>query len=296
MLWRVAVQSVKDMATDHGSHWAAAVAYYGIFSLFPLLLALSVAGSVFCQSAVGCRQGGRAAGRVPTARTAAGGGDGPRCFRRPRTGERLLHRGAAGRCRAFAVLTTALNIACDADETYSWFERLRTELAMLLTVGLGFVLALSSGFLLDLTASVLGLFPNGGISLMRVLKEVLPFLFVFGTLGLLYRFVPRNPPKWSATAVGALVAAVLFTLAQPLFGFYVSQFARYNLVYGSLSIVIVLLVWAWVGAIILLFGGEIASHFQMMVIEGRHESEVQERHEKRSPIKQKAPEPALRRG
>jgi uncharacterized BrkB/YihY/UPF0761 family membrane protein len=68
--------------------------------------------------------------------------------------------------------------------------------------------------------------------------------------------------------VGTLVATSLFLAARPIFYGYVQNLANYNLLYGGIAIAVVLLVWGWVAAFIAIFGGEIASHFQAMVLEG----------------------------
>lgn len=79
---------------------------------------------------------------------------------------------------------------------------------------------------------------------------------------LLYRFVPRRRPDWQAALVGAGVAAALVLLARPLFIYYVQRFGDYNIIYGSLAIVVILIFWAFIVAAITILGGEIASHVQ----------------------------------
>src|SRR6266851_4471110 len=49
---------------------------------------------------------------------------------------------------------------------------------------------------------------------------------------------------------------------------YVQNLANYNLMYGGIAIAVVLLVWGWVAAFITILSGEMASHFQTMVLEG----------------------------
>ena len=58
--------------------------------------------------------------------------------------------------------------------------------------------------------------------------------------------------------MGALVAAFAFEIAKNAFLWYSQNFANYNLVYGSLGAVIALLFWAYISAIILLFGAEMS--------------------------------------
>ncbi len=77
--------------------------------------------------------------------------------------------------------------------------------------------------------------------------------------------------------------ALLTLAARPLFLTYVGRLASYSHIYGWLAIGIILLVWTEIVAIITLFGGELASHIQMMAYEGLSGAEVSRRHRPRSP-------------
>ncbi|MHB0859605.1 MAG: YihY/virulence factor BrkB family protein [Anaerolineae bacterium] len=78
---------------------------------------------------------------------------------------------------------------------------------------------------------------------------------------------------------------MLIVLGQLLFSYYVSRFGDYSVIYGSLGIVIIMILWVWIVALITLFGGQVASHAQMMLTEGRTAEEVEERHLARSPTR-----------
>ncbi len=278
------VQSGKDMFTDNALQWAAAVAYYTLLSVFPLLLAaVSIAGFFVDPDWAVARTTQFLGEFVPQGeRWIEDMVRGLLAARGPAT---LLSLGALlwTGSRVFGSLTRALNIAFDVDETYSFGKRLLVELGFLLTLGLLFPLALSSGFLLNLAHQALGILPAGREQLMQVLSAAVPALLLLLTFFFVYRFVPRTRPDWKAALGGSAVATLLFLVARPLFAYYVQEFASYNLIYGSLSIVIILLVWTWLSAVIVLFGGEIASHIQMMWIEGKEPREVERRHEARSP-------------
>lgn len=99
----------------------------------------------------------------------------------------------------------------------------------------------------------------------------------------LYLFVPRRRVNWRAVVPGAILAGLLILAARPLFLTYVQRFADYNLIYGSLAIVIILVLWAWLVAVLILWGGEVVSHIQTMLLEGKSAAEVEQRHLRRSP-------------
>jgi len=79
-------------------------------------------------------------------------------------------------------------------------------------------------------------------------------------LGCLYRFAPaRQAPCWHLLGPGTIGAALLWLIGSAGFSFYVERFASYNKTYGSLGAVVVLLMWFYVSAYIVLAGAELNS-------------------------------------
>ena len=76
---------------------------------------------------------------------------------------------------------------------------------------------------------------------------------------LLYRFVPNCKTYWRYVWTGAVVAAILFEMSKGVFLWYLANVADYELIYGSVASMIVLLSWAYVSAFILILGAEISS-------------------------------------
>jgi YihY family inner membrane protein len=190
--------------------------------------------------------------------------------------------------RVFGAATKALNIAYDTDETYGFFMRTGVEVVMMATIGVIFVLALASRSIINIFWNALAFLPRGRDLAFQVTEATLPALLLLAAFFLIYRFVPRGQQDWRAALLGAAVATFLFLLARPVFLGYVQSFGEYNLIYGSLAIVVILALWAWLAALIMLFGGELASHTQEMLIEGRSADEVERRHQDRSPTRKGA--------
>jgi hypothetical protein len=120
---------------------------------------------------------------------------------------------------------------------------------------------------------------------LQAALNLAPGVLLFIAFLLTYKFVPRREVDWRAALPGAVLATVLLLAARPLFTGYVEGFADYNLIYGSLGVLVVLIIWTWIMAMILLFGGEVVAHIQMMLIEGLSAEEVERRHKLRSPIR-----------
>jgi len=87
-------------------------------------------------------------------------------------------------------------------------------------------------------------------------SRLLAFLLVLAVFLLLYKLVPFTKTYWHYIWPGALLAAVLFEIARTLFVFYLENFANYQLIYGSIASIIILLVWIYYSAFIMVSGGD----------------------------------------
>ncbi|HEY5932657.1 MAG TPA: YihY/virulence factor BrkB family protein, partial [Nitrospira sp.] len=94
------------------------------------------------------------------------------------------------------------------------------------------------------------------------LAYTLPFTLAFLAVSLLYRLVPRGRSRWRAAMVGALIFALLWVSAKLLFVSYSDYATVYARLYGSLLEVVLLLLWVYYSAGLLLFGGIIAHKLQ----------------------------------
>jgi membrane protein len=154
-------------------------------------------------------------------------------------------------------LMKAINLAYDEDETRG-FVRLRA-IALVLTLGAVVFMVVSVGLVAVLPV-VLDEFGLGGIgrAVVGVLRWVGLVVFVIGALAVLYRFAPdRNDPRFSWVTLGAAVATLLWMLGSVGFSVYVSNFGSYGRTYGSLAGAVVLLLWLFLTAFMVLFGAEI---------------------------------------
>ena len=82
-------------------------------------------------------------------------------------------------------------------------------------------------------------------------------------LAIIFRFAPsRNNARWVWIMPGTIVAVVLWLIGSILFSWYTSNYAQYNATYGSLGAVIVLLLWFYLTAYIVLIGGVLNSEME----------------------------------
>jgi membrane protein len=264
--------SLHDAIVDHIALWGAALAFYSFLSLFPMVLGCVSIASFVVDPDWAIAQAEMLVGTtLPESQALVG-----KVVR-----EAIDERGTTGLVSAimlvwagsqvFRVLTIALNIVYGSDEPYGYFRRAFLRVGMTLSVGLFALAAVLSGFVLD-ALSISGTAQRGMLFASSCGLVFVAFYAV-------YQFVPRGQPKPKASLVGAAIATVLFVLARVVFVFWVQRFAAHSLIYGSVAITIVLLVWIWIAAVIVLYGGEVASHFQQIVLESIGAREVQRRHE-----------------
>jgi len=96
------------------------------------------------------------------------------------------------------------------------------------------------------------------------LTYTLPFALAFLTVSLLYRLVPRRRPRWRHAMAGALIFGLLWVSAKLVFVSYGGYATVYTRLYGSLLEVVLLLLWVYYSAGLLLFGGIIAHKLQQL--------------------------------
>lgn len=102
----------------------------------------------------------------------------------------------------------------------------------------------------------------------RIAKNAIPLTYMLVTFMLLYKFSPSNSRENMVTFKGVLPGAIFSTLGliivSIVFGFYVSNFGKYSITYGSLGGIIVFLIWIYLLSIIILIGAEINATFYSM--------------------------------
>ncbi|HLM22251.1 MAG TPA: YhjD/YihY/BrkB family envelope integrity protein, partial [Propionibacteriaceae bacterium] len=95
----------------------------------------------------------------------------------------------------------------------------------------------------------------------------------------LYTVAPHGERNARSALIGALAATVLVLVARSVFLALLDRlWASFALIYGPIALAALLLSWGWILSLIILFGGSLASHVKVMVIEGRSAAEAEQRH------------------
>lgn len=264
----VVYTAARAFFQDSAPQWAAAIAYYSLISSLPLLLVAVSVISLFADASAATDQFTSLVGNfIPRGENRIREIVDQAVSTRSQIGlisfVTLLWTGT----RVFDALTKSLNIIYDIETSYNFLQRLLVDFIMLLTIGLFFVLAVSSGFAFGIVWDSLDFVPAERGVVFQMVSWLLQVGFLLAAYFLIYRFVPRGNQEWRSALIGSVVATVIFLLARPLFLYYLGQFGRQDVVYGSLGIVVVLMLWVWIVSLITLFGGEVATHTRRMLIE-----------------------------
>lgn len=283
---QVLIQSAQDLRASNAPEWAAALAFYAVLSLFPLLLLAVVGASYLVDATWAVGQATDLLGAfVPRGQIEIEEIVAAAIDERGRVGilSAVLFL-VTGR-RVLGALTTGLNRVSDVDEqTDSLRRRVLVEFALLAGLAALFLLALSARPLLDFAWRAVRFVPGTAGPAFRVLQELLRVLLLLAAFTLVYAVVPRGERHWRAAVIGAGAATALFVVAQTVFVAVLDPlWDNLSLVYGPLAVAALLLSWAWYVGLITLAGGTLASHTKVMLVEGKSPLEAGRRHIGRAP-------------
>ena len=253
--------TAKRLGLVRAPEAAASLAYYAIFTLFPLVLLIAAFGTSFLRSDVVYDAVAEALqGLFPVVGKELVE-DGLERLMLQRTSVGLFGLIALlwAASSFFAVLVQHINLAFPAARPSGMIRHRLLALLIVLLVLLLFMASLILSGIASLlrSAQVIALLPSE--SLWRAISFLLPWLFTFLMFAALYRWVPTHGASWRATFVGALAATIAWQLAAMLFGWFVSSgLVNYEVVYGSLAAFVGLLFWIYLSCYIVLLGAHLA--------------------------------------
>ena len=243
----------------------AALAYYTIFSLSPLLLiVVSVAGLVFGQDA--------ARGEIAQQLGALMGSSGANAIQDLLVSVRHPEQGVAatvlgvllllvGATTVFGELQDALDRIWRVParvQVSGWLHLLRTRLlsfGMILAIGFLLVVSLVASTALDALGRWWGPMLAGWYVLAVVVDAAVAFVLVAAMFAMIYKVMPRSRVIWKDVWIGALFTAVLFNLGKSLIGIYVGR-SGITSAFGAAGSLVVVLVWVYYSAQIFLIGAQ----------------------------------------
>lgn len=257
--------SFTEFSNDRVPRMGAALAYYIVFSIAPvLIISISIAGLIFgeeaargeifgqIESTVGPGAAQSIQDMLANVSTPSGN------IIMMIVGAVTLLIGASG---VFAELQDSLNTIFRAPPqqgTGIWNAIRRRFLSFAMVLAIGFLLLVALVLSAVLSAVTKFVAPDalpGTVYLWQAITLLVSFGFVTLLFALIYKVLPDDELRWRDVFMGALVSAFLFTVGKFLLGLYLGQTSTVSS-YGAAGSLVVLLIWVYYSAQILLFGAE----------------------------------------
>ena len=263
-IWRLLKETFKEWNEDKASRLAAALSYYTVFSLAPLLIiTIAIAGAVFGDDA--------ARGEIVRQIQGLVGKDGAEVIQtalenaqRPDTRNlaSIISIGVLlfGASNVFAQIQDALNTIWEVQPKpgRSLVQTLRKRfLSFAMVGGVGFLLLVSLVVNTGLAAMV-NYFSNlvpGVDWIWQIANFAISFAVITFLFAIIYKFMPDVKIDWSDVWVGSAITSLLFVIGKSLLGLYLGN-GSFGSAYGAAGSLVVVLAWINYAAQIIFFGAE----------------------------------------
>ncbi|HEX2882366.1 MAG TPA: YihY/virulence factor BrkB family protein [Polyangiaceae bacterium] len=262
--WSILKETGTDWLDDNAARLAAALSYYTLLSIAPLLIiAVTLASLAFGDEAARAGISSEMAAIVgeqaaQSVQAILSQNQAPEVgVVSSIVGIVVLLFGASG---VFGELQAALNTVWEVQSKPGrgiWGLIKDRFFSFTMVLGVGFLLLVS--LLLSAGLSAVGRFLGellpGGEALWQALNFVISLGVVTGLFALIFKVVPDVKIEWRNVWIGAVVTALLFTLGKFLLGLYLGK-ATFASMYGAAGSLVVLVVWVYYSAQILFLGAE----------------------------------------
>jgi membrane protein len=262
-------RTLREFRADNLTDLAAALTYYGVLAIFPMIIVLVSILGLIGHSATQPLIDNLSSVAPGAARTIVTG-----AIRNVQSGRGtagiLFVAGLLGALWSasgyVAAFMRASNVVWDVEEGRPFYKTIPIRLGVtLITVVLLTATALAvvlTGTLASKVAGLLGL-GHTAVTVFDIAKWPVMLLIVSLILAILYYAGPnvRQPGiRW--VSPGSVLAVVVWIVASAAFALYVANFGSYNKTYGALASVIVFLVWLWITNLVILFGAELNAELE----------------------------------
>ena len=267
MLWTIIKEAATNWSAHKDSRQGAALAYYSVFSLGPIIvIVIAVAGFFFGKDAV--------SGEVAASIKDTLGDTGAQAVQamladagRPRQGliATLLGIGALVFAAIGVVvqLKDALNTVWEVQDVPShgaWPFVRNYVISLAAVLALGFLLLVSLVVTAGLAAFTKYAAPGESEWLLHLVAVAVSLGTISLLFAMMFKCLPDAVVDWRDVWLGAITTAILFELGKAAIGFYIGR-QGLELTYGAAASIIILLIWVYYSSQIVLMGAEITHAF-----------------------------------
>ena len=277
MWWTVAKEAATDWSGHKDARQGAALAYYSVFSLGPIIvIAIAIAGLFFGNEAV--------TSQVTSSLKEMMGDTGAEAIEamlagasRPAAGilATILGIGALlfAAIGVVVQLKDALNVVWEVEESEEsglWHFARNYVLSFAAVLALGFLLLTS--LLVTAALAAAGKYaatylPEGAL---HVASMLISFLVVMVLFAMMFKWLPDVSVAWRDVWLGAILTALFFEVGKAAIGFYIGKQGLES-TYGAAASIVVLLIWVYYTSQIVLMGAEITHAY------AKHEGSIRQR-------------------
>lgn len=162
--------------------------------------------------------------------------------------------------RGVSALIKGLNIAYNLNETRSFLFLKLTSLiytiVFAIVIIISFILLIFGKQLLSWSAIQFSI-PINILEKIQLIRFVIPFLFLFVFFIIIYNAIPNRKVSIKEVIPGATFSTIFWVIVSISFSYYINNFTKFSYMYGSLTGIIVLLLWLYINSNIIMIGGEI---------------------------------------
>jgi membrane protein len=262
-------RTFKEYKADNLGDLAAALTYYGVLAIFPMLIVLVSVLGLLGQSVTGPLLQNLEKVAPGPARTIFTHGI-QNIQAHKGTAGILFVAGLAGALWSasgyIAAFMRASNVVWDVEEGRPIYKTIPIRLGLTLVTAVLLTLSALAVVLTGGLAKQVGNLIGAGssaVTIWDIAKWPVLLVVVAVILAILYYVAPNvRQPGFRWVTPGGVLAVVLWLVASALFAFYVANFSSYNKTYGSLASVIVFLVWLWITNTVILLGAELNAEIE----------------------------------
>jgi membrane protein len=270
--WRILKRAATEFINDNGMKLSAALSYYTIFSIGPvLIIMISMAGIFYGKEAVEGKIYYQLNGVVGSAAAV-------QIQEIIQNIERSRNSTAGAVIGIIVLIIGATGVFTEIQDSinYIWSVKAKPQkgwLKLLVNRLISFSLIISFGFILLVSLVVHAMVDLLHDRLMRFFDEITVYIFevvnyailfiIISTLfAIIFRVLPDAKIKWRDSFIGASFTSGLFLVGKLLIGLYISK-SDIGVTYGAAASIVLILLWVYYSSIILYFGAEFTKVFAL---------------------------------